>query len=56
MSTAWFDPQHPAVRVTCPTCKAPIGKPCVTIDARGNPAVIAGLHAERVAIGKAKLK
>jgi hypothetical protein len=56
MQTAWFDPQHPAVRVTCPACDASAGKACVTMDARGNPVVITGLHAERVALVKEKRK
>jgi hypothetical protein len=52
IETAWFDTKHPGERVTCPTCDAPVGKPCVTVDAGERRVPITGMHADRVQLGR----
>ena len=52
--TAWFDSKHPAERVACPTCDAPVGKPCTSADAGGRRVPIMGMHVERVQLGREK--
>lgn len=53
MTTAWHGSQHPASTVTCPTCAANPGAPCVaSVGAFGfatpTVAALTGYHAARL--------